>query len=100
MNPLSAMFLPPMIGVADVQARYEILDARAARRVIRDAGGRKIAGRWLVRGDLLSTWEIGTSLPEALDKSHSPDRSITHARRSKALSPLKPGELLRPHRGG
>lgn len=47
-----------LLDVAAVRSRYPwVRDDRAARRIIGDAGGRIIGGRWAVPLDLLRRWE-------------------------------------------
>lgn len=70
MNPSD---LDVLLDTADVQMRYGLSDARAARRVIRDAGGRRIAGKWRVRLDVLRAWE--TSWTDTLSPSDVDDLS-------------------------
>lgn len=59
--------LPPMMDETAVRERYGLRDPRASRRVIAQAGGRKIGGRWMVRADALAAWETAGAVRHALD---------------------------------
>lgn len=66
--------LPPLINTGEVMDRYGLRDPRAARAIMREAGGRLIGGKWLVRADMLEAWEVAdpirpcpTSDPESAD---------------------------------
>lgn len=53
-----------LVDVQGVRDRYPwIADDRAARRIVRQAGGRIIAGRWAVPLDLLVRWERAWNRP-------------------------------------
>lgn len=53
---MSDYALPPLLSTKAVAARYGC-DARAARRIMHEAGALAAAGRLLVRVDALDTWE-------------------------------------------
>lgn len=80
-----------MLGVGEVQQRYSLDDARAARRVIQEAGGRRIGNRLLVRLDMLDAWERAGSQVALSPISDQPLRS-----RSRRTAPavLAPGWFL------
>lgn len=82
--------LPPMLAVADVQARYRLRDPRAARRLIREAGGIRVAGRWMVRADLLDAWECGQGRINTDPHAACPTGS--------ALLAMGNGSTMPPHR--
>ena len=46
-----------LLDAAQVCERYRLADPRAARGVIRQAGGRRIAGKWMIRLDVLRAFE-------------------------------------------
>lgn len=87
--------LPPILGVGDVQARYRLRDPRAARSLIRIAGGRRIAGRWLIREDVLGQWETtrGDAVLDPSAVSINDHCDPAPAPRDPP-SALRPGELL------
>lgn len=81
--------LPALLTVEEVMERYRLHDPRAARSIMRNAGGAKFGGRWLVRADRLDAFE------RALDQPRLADQSISNERyRPTDLQPLVPGELL------
>lgn len=51
------MSLPPILGVDDVMARYGARDRRTARGVMHEAGAFTVAGKLVVREDVLDQWE-------------------------------------------
>jgi len=56
------MTLSRLLDVNDVRIRYGLRDPRAARRVIRDAGGIEIAGRLFVSAEDLARYEHARAL--------------------------------------
>jgi hypothetical protein len=56
------MTLSPLLDVTDVRIRYGLRDPRAARRVIRDAGGIEIAGRLFISAEQLTRYEHARAL--------------------------------------
>lgn len=90
--------LSPVLGVAEVMARYGLRDRRAARRLIDGAGGFLVAGRLVVRADDLAAWERA----QAADRKRPADgpvaaqeglraRRRTHGVATRPRAPLPPG---------
>jgi hypothetical protein len=75
--------LEPLLTAQDVMRRYSLRDPRAARRIIENAGGHKIAGRWMIRGEILGAWETDGDV--LIRISSDPDREIPH--RNSAITP-------------
>lgn len=74
-----------MLSVGDVQDRYVLHDPRSARQIIREAGGRRIAGRLMVRADLLMQWEVASPLASTTVVDQASTRGCAQ---SVALPPL------------
>lgn len=77
--------LPDLLRVSDVQARYGLRDAAAARQLMRRAGGFVVARRVVVRADDLDAWERGQQAEE------TPVPLARQARPDRGSAPLAPG---------
>ena len=76
------MTLPPILHVADVMERYAIRDERTARKVMNEAGAFKVAGRLIVREDVLDAHERRQAAPA----SHQRVRDAATGVRRRGLS--------------
>lgn len=73
------------LTAVDVQRLYSLRDARAARRIIREAGGIKVAGQWVVAPERIIAWEQRAMHSTDPDPPHGV--SINDERRPKRRRP-------------
>lgn len=81
--------LPPLLSVEEVRERYRLRSAQAARRVMRQAGARSVAGRLFVPVSELAAWEATRAIPVA--REHRPLRKGAQRRVKLDLSDLEAG---------
>lgn len=67
----------PMLDARAIQREYG-LDVRAARNIIKQAGGRLIGGRWLVRRSRIIAWENAAN--DEVRRAHSTPSPINDRR--------------------
>lgn len=83
--------LPSLLTVEEVMHRYRLRDPRAARNLIRRAGGFKVAGRWMIRISTIDEHEKANT-QSANGSSQGPRSTLfTPVHRVRPLAPLDPG---------